>query len=171
MLKTFFSPVLSPKSCHHSLQSVPRTDINLSTYKTFWWYVDKIALNWRIFSRPREIQCNYFIYCICSRWRCRPLRTAGIRKPIFSMERKFYCCLCICSGWRRRTSPALSSNLRHISAYDRLDQLFLLFRIDSALIPFTLPPLSSRRGQPFLDASAILPPFLPALLFHFFKQE
>ena len=44
MLKTFFSPVLSPKSCHHSQQSVPRTDLNLSTYKTFDGILTKLHL-------------------------------------------------------------------------------------------------------------------------------
>ena len=42
--KTFFSPVVSPKSCHHSLQSVPRTDFNLSTYKTFDDILTKLQL-------------------------------------------------------------------------------------------------------------------------------
>ena len=89
--KTFFSPVVSPKSCHHSLQSVPRTGLNLSTYKTFDGILTKLHLIGAFPLDQGKIGAIIALCledCICSRWRCRSLRTAGTRKPIFSMERK-----------------------------------------------------------------------------------
>ena len=45
------------------------------------------------------------------------------------------------------------------------------FHLSRSTLHFTLPPLSSRRGQPFLDASAILPIFPELPFFLSSKQE